>query len=264
LPGAGTVGGIANRVERTITRKPPVPRPNLQAPKTTFNGRVSPHRRFAFGEIGLDEVKAVKNHYEVTVNDVVVSICAGAVRRWLIEHDELPDVPLVAQIPVSVRTDEQAGTYGNRILLMSVPFHTEIADPTERLRTTHDSLADMKERHKALPAELLQDANHFIPPAVFHRAARLTFRLSTGVGRPAWNLVVSNVPGPQFPLYLAGAKLVAQYPVSVITDGMGLNITVMSYNGQMDFGIVADRDQMPDVARLMDWLREELDELKPA
>jgi hypothetical protein len=120
----------------------------------------------------------------------------------------------------------------------------------------------MKERHKALPAELLQDANHFIPPAVFHRAAQLTFRLSTGVGRPAWNLVVSNVPGPQFPLYMAGAKLVANYPVSVITDGMGLNITVMSYNGRMDYGIVADRDQMPDVQRLMDWLQEELDALK--
>ena len=264
LPGAGTIGGIAGRLQRTITGAPALPRPKLEAPKTSFNGRVSPHRRFAFGEMGLQEVKDVKGVYGVTVNDVVVSICAGAVRRWLIEHHELPEVPLVAQIPVSVRTGDQVGTYGNRILLMSVPFHTDISDPVERLRTTHESLADMKERHKALPAELLQDANHFIPPAVFHRAARLTFRLSTGVGRPAWNLVVSNVPGPQFPLYMAGAKLVANYPVSVITDGMGLNITVMSYNGRMDYGIVADRDQMPDVARLMDWLQDELDALKPA
>ena len=263
LPGAGTLGGIANRLQRTLTRRPARPRPKLTAPKTSFNGRVSPHRRFAFGEIPLGAVKAVKNAHGVTVNDVLVSICAGALRRWLLEHDELPDVPLVAQIPVSVRRDEQVGTYGNRILLMSVPFHTDIADPVERLQATHESLADMKERHKALPAELLQDANHFIPPAVFHRAARLTFRLSTGVGRLAWNLVVSNVPGPQFPLYMAGARLVANYPVSVITDGLGLNITVMSYNGQMDFGIVADRDQMPDIARLMEWVREELDALKP-
>ena len=97
------------------------------------------------------------------------------------------------------------------------------------------------------------------------RAARLTFRLSTsGAGRPAWNLVISSVPGPQFPLYCAGAELKANYPVSVITDGMGLNITVMSYNGQMDYGIVADRDQMPDVQRLMDWLHDELDDPKPA
>ena len=93
-------------------------------------------------------------------------------------------------------------------------------------------------------------------------AARATFTLATSVGRPTWNLVISNVPGPQFPLYMAGAKLVANYPVSVITDGMGLNITVMSYCGHLDFGIVADRDQMPDVAKLMGWLREELDALK--
>jgi diacylglycerol O-acyltransferase len=265
IPGATTVGKVAGRLQRTLTGRPALPRPKLEAPKTTFNGRVSAHRRFAFGEMGLDEVKDVKNVYGVTVNDVVVSICAGTVRRWLIEHDELPDVPLVAQIPVSVRTGEQMGTYGNRILLMSVPFHTNIADPVDRLQATHADLAGMKERHRALPADLLQDANHFIPPGVFHRAARLTFRLSTsGAGRPAWNLVVSNVPGPQSPLYMAGAKLVANYPVSVITDGMGLNITVMSYNGRMDFGIVADRDQMPDVWKLLGWLQEELDALKPA
>jgi diacylglycerol O-acyltransferase len=121
----------------------------------------------------------------------------------------------------------------------------------------------MKERHRALPAELLQDANHFIPPAVFSRAARLTFSLATSrPGRPTWNLVISNVPGPQFPLYCAGAELQANYPVSVITDGMGLNITVMSYRGHMDFGIVADRDQVPDLWCFIDWLGEELDELE--
>ena len=121
----------------------------------------------------------------------------------------------------------------------------------------------MKERHAALPASLLTDANHFIPPAVFSRAARLTFGIATGPGRPVWNLVISNVPGPQFPLYLAGAQMVANYPVSVITHGMGLNITVMSYMGHLDFGIVADREQMPDVALLMGWLGEELEALMP-
>jgi diacylglycerol O-acyltransferase / wax synthase len=148
-------------------------------------------------------------------------------------------------------------------MLMGAPLFTNVADPVERLRRTHDALGEMKERHRALPAELLQDTNHFIPPAVFSRAARLTFSLATsGAGRPTWNLVISNVPGPQFPLYLAGARLEANYPVSVITDGMGLNITVMSYDGHMDFGIVSDRDQMPDVAKLIAWLPEELDALK--
>jgi diacylglycerol O-acyltransferase len=264
IPGAGTVGRLSSRLQRVLGGTPALPRPNIAAPRTSFNGRVSAHRRFTFGEMDLEEVKQVRKAYGVTVNDIVVSICAGAVRRWLVEHDELPEGPLVAQIPVSVRTGEEMGTFGNKIMLMTVPFFTDIEDPVERLQTTHESLSDMKERHKALPAQLLQDANHFIPPAVFHRAARLTFRLSTsGAGRPAWNLVVSNVPGPQFPLYLAGARLVSNYPVSVITDGMGLNITVMSYNGKMDFGIVADRDQMPDLQRLIGWLQDELDALKP-
>jgi WS/DGAT/MGAT family acyltransferase len=265
IPGAASVARLADRARRAVGGGDGalLERTNLRAPRTTFNGRISPHRRFAFGQIPLDEVKAVKDRHGCTVNDVVVSICAGAVRRWLIEHHELPPDPLVAQIPVSVRSSEDAGTFGNRIMLMSAPLFTDEPDPAERLRRTHEALLVMKERHRALPAELLQDAAHFIPPAVFARAARTTFAISTsGRGRPVWNLVVSNVPGPQFPIYCAGARLVANYPVSVITDGMGLNITVMSYCGHMDFGIVADRDQMPDVWKLLDWLREELAELE--
>jgi diacylglycerol O-acyltransferase len=264
IPGAATVGRLANRAQRLLTpgEAPFELQERLVAPRTSFNGRVSAHRRFAFGQLSLDDVKAVKNAHGVTVNDVIVTLCAGAVRRWLIEHDELREEPLVAQIPVSVRTEEQIGTYGNRIMLMSAPLFTDEPDPVRRLHRTHEALGDMKQRHRALPADLLADANHFIPPAVFSRAARLTFGLATSrPGRPIWNLVISNVPGPQFPLYCAGARLVANYPVSVITDGMGLNITVMSYCGHLDFGIVADREQMPDVALLMDWLEEALDEL---
>jgi diacylglycerol O-acyltransferase len=264
VPGVATLGRLANRLQRALTPgEPPFElQEQLVAPKTTFNGRVSAHRRFAFGQLSLDDVKAVKNAYGVTVNDVIVTLCAGAVRRWLLEHDELPDGPLVAQIPVSVRTEEQIGTYGNRIMLMRAPLFTDEPDPVLRLEVTHAALGDMKQRHRALPADLLADVNHFIPPAVFSRAARLTFGLATSrPGRPVWNLVISNVPGPQFPLYCAGARLVANYPVSVITDGMGLNITVMSYDGHLDVGIVADREQMPDVALLMGWLQESLAEL---
>jgi diacylglycerol O-acyltransferase len=265
LPGAGLVGRIAGRMERTVRGDgTPAGRSGLRAPRTSFNRRISPHRRFAFGRLPLDAVKAIKNRHECTVNDVIVSICAGAVRRWLIAHDELPAVPLVAQIPISVRTSQQAGTFGNRIMLMSAPLYTNEPDPVERLRLTHGALSEMKERHRALPAALLQDTNHFIPPAVFSRAARLTFSLATSrPGRPTWNLVVSNVPGPQFPLYCAGARLEANYPVSVITDGMGLNITVMSYCGHLDFGLVADRDQMPDLATLIEALGAELEALAP-
>ena len=263
IPGFRAAGDVAAGIQRMLGRRGRVIGPtDLDPPSTSFNGRISAHRRFAFGRLSLDEVKEVKNAYGVTVNDVVVALCAGALRRWLLEHDELPDRPLVAQIPVSVRTEREQGTYGNRILLMTAPLYVGEPDPIRRLQLTHEALSVMKERHRALPAELLQDANQFIPPAVFSRAARLSFSLSSR-GRPAWNLVISNVPGPQFPLYMAGARLEANYPISVITDGMGLNITCMSYCGKIDFGLVADREQMPDLWRLLGWLNEALDELRP-
>jgi diacylglycerol O-acyltransferase len=265
IPGMKAAGRVAEVAERALGGgRRVVGHRDLIPPRTSFNGRISAHRRFAFGQLSLDAVKAIKNRHGVTVNDVVVSLCAGAVRRWLVQHSELTDEPLVAQIPVSVRTEAEQGTFGNRILLMSAPLFTNEGDPVQRLRRTHDALLEMKERHKALPADLLQDANHFVPPAVFSRAARLTFSLaSSGRGRPPWNLVVSNVPGPQVPLYLAGARLKADYPVSVVTDGMGLNITVMSYLGHLDFGIVADREQMPDLWSLIDWLRDEAASMEP-
>jgi diacylglycerol O-acyltransferase / wax synthase len=264
IPGLRAAGRLAARTQRAIgQRGHVVGQKDLVPPRTPFSGRISAHRRFVFGRLSLDEVKEVKNLYGSTVNDVVVSMCAGATRRWLLEHDALPEDPLVVQIPVSVRTEREQGTYGNRILLMTAPLFTNEPDPVRRLKRTHEALADMKERHKALPAELLQDANHFIPPAVFSRAARLSFSLASR-GRPMWNLVISNVPGPQFPLYMAGARLEANYPISVVTDGMGLNITVMSYCGKLDFGIVADRDQVPDAWSLMGWLGDALDELRPS
>jgi diacylglycerol O-acyltransferase len=264
IPGAQTLGRLSARFARAVRGRPSrvLERTNLTPPRTSFNGRVSAHRRFAYGQLSLDDVKAVKNAHGCTVNDVVVAICAGAVRRWLIEHDELPETPLVAQIPVSVRTEEQLGTYGNRIGMLAAPIFSNIADPVGRLEMTHEALLSAKERHKALPAQLLQDATQFIPPAVFARAARVSFSLAA-TRTPIWNLVVSNVPGPQFPLYCCGARMVSHYPVSVITDGLGLNITVMSYCGNLDVGIVADREQMRDVWRLIDWMRESLEELAP-
>jgi WS/DGAT/MGAT family acyltransferase len=263
LPGARLVGAAGRRLQAALRRSPIVTGRNLATPPhTSFNGRISAHRRIVFGQLPLDAVKDVKNLHGVTVNDVVVSICAGAVRRWLLKHHELGKEPLIAQIPVSVRSPEQQGTFGNRILLMGVELHTEITDPVERLRATHDSLAEMKQRDEALPASLLQDANNFIPPALFTRAAQLTFAWTSNPRlRPTWNLVVSNVPGPQIPLYCAGALLEAIYPVSVITDGLGLNITVMSYNGRLNIGIVADRDMMSDAGTMTGWLADELEAL---
>ena len=234
-------------------------RSTFSPPKTSFNGHVSPHRRFAFGRLSLDEAKAVKNANDCTLNDVIMSVCAGAVRRWLIDHDELPDGPLVAQVPVSVRTDEQRGTYGNRVGIMSPPLHTDEPDPIRRLALTHEAMRAPRTATRRCRHRCMQDSSEFVPPAVFARATRVTMSLAA-TRKPIWNLVISNVPGPQAPLYFDGAEVEALFPVSVITDGMGLNITVFSYCGHLDFGIVADREQMPDVWKLIDYLGESLDE----
>ena len=231
--------------------------------KTSFNGRVSPHRRFAFGSLSLDTVKRLKNELGITVNDVVVALCATAVRDWLLARDELPDEPLVAMVPVSVRSEEEAGTFGNRISTMIVPIPTNVEDPRERLMRAHEYLRGAKEHHRALPADLLTDATSFIPPAVAARAARTTMDI-LGRTRPPLNLVISNVPGPREPLYCAGAELQAHFPVSVVIDGVGLNMTVMSYRDHVDFGIIADRDQVDDAWALMDGTAAALDELETA
>jgi diacylglycerol O-acyltransferase / wax synthase len=234
---------------------------SARPPRTCFNGPISAHRSFAFGSVSLDTVKAIKNAAGVTVNDVVVSVCAGALREFLAARDELPDMPLVAMVPVSVRAPEQMGTYGNRVSTMIVPIPTDEPDAERRLRRAHELLRSAKEHHKALPADLLTDASAFIPPAVAALAARTAVGI-LGRTRPPLNLVISNVPGPRSPLYISGARLEANYPVSAIFDGVGLNITVMSYRDHVDFGIVGDRDQIADVWPLLDAATHAVDELE--
>jgi WS/DGAT/MGAT family acyltransferase len=262
LPGGPAVSKGVGRVRSVITRRDPavLEMTTARAPGTPFNAPISPHRRFAFGQLSLDAVKALKKQCGCTVNDVVVSLCAGALREWLLERDALPDEPLVAMVPVSVRTPEQRGQFGNRVSMMIVPIATDEPDPQRRLARTHELLLSAKERHRALPADLLTDATAFIPPAVAALAARTTMEI-LGRTRPPLNVVISNVPGPRDPLYLAGAQLEAHYPVSVVVDGVGLNITVMSYLDHLDFGIVADRELVEDAWELLKGLRHGLSEL---
>lgn len=189
-----------------------------------------------------------------------MTLCAGAVRHWLLARDELPDDPLVAMVPVSVRTREQRGEYGNRVSMMVVPIPTDEPDPLRRLQRTHTVLASAKDRHRALPAGLLTDATSFIPPALAALAARTTIDVLSRT-RPPVNLLISNVPGPRQPLYLAGAQLQASFPVSVVENGVGLNVTVMSYRDHLDFGIVADRDQVEDAWAMLDALGGALEQL---
>ncbi|HEX2084922.1 MAG TPA: wax ester/triacylglycerol synthase family O-acyltransferase, partial [Solirubrobacteraceae bacterium] len=263
VPGMGALGKVTNAIRRRVGGggDGEILEPQrLTVPRTFFNARISPHRRFAYDSLRLDRIKAIKNELGITVNDVVVATCATAVREWLLERDELPDDPLVTMVPVSVRTPEQRGEFGNRVSMMIVPVPTDEPDPRRRLMKTHEVLKVAKTRHRALPANILQDATRFVPPALFTRAARVTAQVFAGV-QPPLNFVISNVPGPPVPLYLAGARLVANYPVSVITDGVGLNITCLSYLDHVDFGIVVDRELVDDAWPLMDAVRRGLDDL---
>jgi diacylglycerol O-acyltransferase / wax synthase len=234
---------------------------SARAPSTPFNGPISPQRRFSFGSVSLDTVKAIKNELKITVNDVVVALATTAVRDWLLERDALPEDPLVAMVPVSVRSEEERGSYGNRVSMMMVPIPTNEPDPRRRLLRTHELLRSAKERHNAVPANLLTDATSFIPPALAALAARTAVDI-LGRLRPPINVIISNVPGPREPLYSAGARLEANFPVSAVLHGVGLNITVLSYRDHIDFGIVGDRDQVDDAWSMMGSASDALDELE--
>ncbi len=235
----------------------------LSRPSTRFNNKIGPHRRFAFTTVPLDDVKAVKTALGVTVNDVVLGMCAGALRTYLEKKGELPEESLRCMIPVSVRTDDEANTWGNRVSGMLAALATDVADPVARLQVIHEQTLRAKESLGALPGDLLTDVAEFAPPAIFARASRVMAR--TAIANridPPFNLILSNVPGPQFPLYAGEAEMLSYIPVSAIADTQGLNMTIMSYNGRCDFGLVACRDSVPDLWDLCHLLEESLDELK--
>lgn len=226
-------------------------RPSATAPRLSFNRSVSSHRRLAFGEISLDDVKEIKNHFGYTVNDVVMAVCAGALRSWLQLRQELPTDPVQAMVPVSVRPKGDRAS-GNQMSAMVAPLPTNEPDPLERLHLAHRAMEVAKTDHAALPADLLQDFGRFAPPAVAARAARLVARTKLAdMANPVYNLVISNIPGPRHPLYSSGARQLASYPVATINDGSGLNITLSSYDGALNFGILSCRDAVDDLWSLM-------------
>jgi diacylglycerol O-acyltransferase / wax synthase len=265
-PLAGLLPGPLARLlsgDSSSTGSPLLPGVRLRAPRTPFNAPVTPHRRWAFTQLPLADVKAIRQTTGMTVNDVVMALCSGALRRWLLDHDALPEAPLVAAVPVSVRTEEQRGTMGNQVSMMLAALPTQVDAPADRLAAVHQAMLAAKEQHDAIPARLLADVSEFAMPVLANRAWRLSARLRLFERVAPYNLIISNVPGPNVPLYLAGAELRAYYPVSAIFDGNGLNITVMSYRGTMYFGLVACRELVPDLDTLATYLRTELDALLP-
>ncbi|MCP4228323.1 MAG: wax ester/triacylglycerol synthase family O-acyltransferase [Actinomycetia bacterium] len=223
------------------------------APRTPFNASIGPHRRWSFVSVALDDVKAIKNMAGATVNDVLLAIVGGVLRSWLNDRQELPDRPLAAMVPLSVRQPEDVDAIGNFISSTVATLATHLDEPAERLATIKAGMDAAKAQHEALPAEILTDITQMAPPAVAALAARLvaSTKLADRVTLP-FNLVVSNVPGPPIPIYLAGALIVGHFPVSAIVDGVGLNVTVMSINGKLDFGFVSDRELIDDLWALAD------------
>ncbi|GLW11767.1 diacylglycerol O-acyltransferase [Microtetraspora sp. NBRC 13810] len=259
LPGARLVAK-ATRMLTGDTR--PMPDlPALHVPRTPFNGPISAERRFAYGSLPLAEIKRVAKAFGISLNDVVMTLCASALRGWLRENDALPDRPLVAGVPVAVRTAGASTVVGNQLSAMVAPMATDVACPRERLLATGAAMRAAKRRFASSPATWLSELSSLLPAAVTALATAPVFRLAS-VAFPPVNLIVSNVPGPQFPLYLGGARVEAYYPISVLTDvSGGVNITCFSYDGSLDFGIVACPQRMADVWRLFEHLREAMSEL---
>jgi diacylglycerol O-acyltransferase / wax synthase len=236
--------------------------PQSAAPHTSFNRSITPHRRFAFITLSLEDARKVRRAFGTTLNDVVMAMCAGALRRYLEERGELPEQALIASVPVSVRSAGEKATYSNRVTAVIAELATDEPDPVKRLRRIHDSMRAAKEMQEAVPASLLQDFTQFATPAVFAQAARIAARLRIADRmRPPFNLIISNVPGPREPLYCAGAQMRTYYPVSAVAEGQGLNITVQSYMDQLDFGVITCRELVSDPWRITRYLGEALEEL---
>ncbi len=218
----------------------------LTAPRTSINVSIHARRRVAFAAANLADVKKLKNAMGTTVNDVVLAICAGALRSYLLAGDELPDIPLVSVVPVSV-TPEMAELKGsNKVSAMFVQLPCELDDPLERLRAVHEGTKGAKEEHNALGATTLQNWAEHATPNVFAAAARLYTRMKLADHhRPLANLVISNVPGPDVPLYLGGSEMLGMFPLGPVMDGIGLNVTIMSYRGVLYWGLSSDARAVP-------------------
>jgi diacylglycerol O-acyltransferase len=244
--GQGLLGAVQiQRNREEGARGPTLP---FTAPATPFNGSITGHRAVAFGRASLEDMKVVKRTFGTTVNDVVLAASTMSLRRWLIDHDALPDKPLVASVPISVHgeTSDDAGT--NRVSAMMVSLPVLLDDPVEQLLAIHEDTKNAKEMHRALGADTLTGLAEFAPPRLLNQASRLYSRLNLADRhRPMHNLVISNVPGPPIPLYCAGGRVLATYPMGPILEGAGLNLTVLSNMGNVDFGAIACREMVPDL-----------------
>ena len=230
------------------------------APPSPFNVRIGPHRRFTWvrARSGASSRRS-RTPLGGTVNDVVLAVVAGALGRYMRLHGhDTDDVVLKAMVPVSVRADVERGALGNRVAAMWAPLPVGMLDPIQRLLEIRHAMQDIKDSGQAVGAQVLTELSGFAPPTIMAQAARLQAR------QRLFNLVVTNVPGPQVPLYMLGRELDAIFPMVPLAENTALGIAIMSYNGQLNFGLIADYDALPDVETLAEELRLSIEELAGA
>lgn len=231
----------------------------FQAPPSMLNVRLSGARRFVAQSYELERMRAVGRELGATVNDIVLAMCSGALRDYLLDHDALPDKALIALVPVSFRTDEDSDA-GNSISLVPANLATHLEDPLERLDLIRSSMNAVKDRLRGMSQlDLINYGLAMTAPLILGQLTGASGRL-----RPTFNLVISNLPGPDRSLYWNGARMEGLYPLSLLNEGYALNITMTSYDGSMNVGITADRKALPSVQRLIDHLEDALADLEHA
>jgi diacylglycerol O-acyltransferase len=240
--------------------------PSLTVPTTRFNARVSPHRVFDAVTVELADLKAIKASVAgATVNDVILTVCAGALRSYLDKIGELPEASLAAAVPMSLRTEGEAGDEGNRIAQLFCELHTDIADPRARLEAVVETTRIAKGSQQALGAHALQQMSSVLPGALFGLALRANAEIGQRTGTTGMlNTQISNIPGPPVPLYCAGAKLLKMYGLGPVVTGAALIHVVMSYCNQVTFSFTSDRDIMPEPAHYAEALSTSFEELRAA
>jgi WS/DGAT/MGAT family acyltransferase len=253
---------IVRRQREASAQDRPSPALPFMAPKVRWSASITPHRSVAFGKASLDDMRHIKTTFGTTVNDVVLAACTQTLRQYLIAHDDLPDMPLVCSVPVSVHgRSEHEGT--NQVSTMFVRLPVQLPDPVEQLGVINAETREAKELQNAIGADTLQDFAQFVPPTLFNRAMRAYSSLNLADRhRPVHNLIVSNVPGPPVPLYTAGAQIAGVYPLGPLLEGAGLNITVMSNMDHVDVGVIACRELVPDVWDIADGFADAVFELR--